>query len=128
MREHVQGTVYLLHFLQPIGNPANPRAMAQHYLGTPVSSGLLTARWPRTRGSSSPRHGLRAAVAPNKLTIRWQPATTNGDQHERSQPGLRRHSGANATVTSTSAGGADRFTNRTTHGPGSSASSAPNRT
>jgi hypothetical protein len=27
------GTVYLLHFLQPIGNPANPRAMAQHYIG-----------------------------------------------------------------------------------------------
>jgi predicted GIY-YIG superfamily endonuclease len=26
-------TVYLLHFLAPIGNPANPRAMAQHYLG-----------------------------------------------------------------------------------------------
>jgi hypothetical protein len=33
MREHVQGTVYLLHFLEPIGNPTNPRAMAQHYLG-----------------------------------------------------------------------------------------------
>jgi hypothetical protein len=28
-----QGTVYLLHFLEPIGNPANRRAMAQHYLG-----------------------------------------------------------------------------------------------
>ncbi len=27
------GTVYLLHFLEPIGNPANPRAMAQHYIG-----------------------------------------------------------------------------------------------
>jgi hypothetical protein len=28
-----QGTVYLLHFLEPIGNPSNPRAMAQHYIG-----------------------------------------------------------------------------------------------
>jgi hypothetical protein len=26
-------TVYLLHFATPIGNPANPRAMAQHYIG-----------------------------------------------------------------------------------------------
>ena len=44
MRTHVQGTVYLLHFLEPIGNPANPRAMAQHYLGKPASSGLLRPR------------------------------------------------------------------------------------
>ena len=29
----MEGTVYLLHFLEPIGNPANPRAMAQHYIG-----------------------------------------------------------------------------------------------
>jgi hypothetical protein len=33
MASNVQGTVYLLHFLEPIGNPANPRAMAQHYIG-----------------------------------------------------------------------------------------------
>jgi hypothetical protein len=26
-------TVYLLHFLEPIGNPTNPRAMARHYIG-----------------------------------------------------------------------------------------------
>jgi hypothetical protein len=29
----VDGTVYLLHFMERIGNPANPRAMAQHYIG-----------------------------------------------------------------------------------------------
>jgi putative endonuclease len=28
-----EGTVYLLHFNQPIGNPDNPRAQAQHYVG-----------------------------------------------------------------------------------------------
>jgi hypothetical protein len=33
MRRDVTGTVYLCHFLAPIGNQANPRAMAQHYLG-----------------------------------------------------------------------------------------------
>jgi hypothetical protein len=27
------GTVYLLHFLEPIGNPSNPHGMAQHYIG-----------------------------------------------------------------------------------------------
>jgi len=27
------GTVYLLHFLAPIGNFANRRAMARHYIG-----------------------------------------------------------------------------------------------
>ena len=27
-------TVYLLHFAARLGNPANPHAMAQHYLGT----------------------------------------------------------------------------------------------
>lgn len=26
-------TVYVLHFAEPIGNPSNPRAMAQHYIG-----------------------------------------------------------------------------------------------
>jgi predicted GIY-YIG superfamily endonuclease len=25
--------VYLLHAMEPIGNPLNPRAMAQHYIG-----------------------------------------------------------------------------------------------
>ena len=37
MPNHVQGTVYLLHFLAPIGNPANPYAMAQHYLGVDLT-------------------------------------------------------------------------------------------
>ena len=27
------GTVYLIHFDRPIGNPDNPRAQAQHYIG-----------------------------------------------------------------------------------------------
>lgn len=32
-RVPIVGAVYLLHFDQPIGNPANPRALAQHYMG-----------------------------------------------------------------------------------------------
>jgi hypothetical protein len=30
-------TVYLLHFLEPIGNHSNPRAMAQHYIGVDLN-------------------------------------------------------------------------------------------
>jgi len=33
MRQDVEGTVYLCHFLSPIGNRANRRAMARHYIG-----------------------------------------------------------------------------------------------
>jgi hypothetical protein len=33
------GTVYLLHFLEPIGNPANPHGMAQHYIGWAAVAG-----------------------------------------------------------------------------------------
>jgi hypothetical protein len=33
----MEGTVYLLHFLEPIGNRANPRAMAQHYIGVDLT-------------------------------------------------------------------------------------------
>jgi putative endonuclease len=29
----MMGTVYLIHFDEPIGNPGNPRGLAQHYLG-----------------------------------------------------------------------------------------------
>jgi hypothetical protein len=54
------GTVYLLHFLEPIGNPANRRAMAQHYTGKPASSGLLPGRWRRTCRSGGSERWLRA--------------------------------------------------------------------
>jgi hypothetical protein len=40
MRSNVEGTVYLLHFLEPIGNPANRRAMAQHYIGWGIEDGI----------------------------------------------------------------------------------------
>lgn len=36
-----KGTVYLIHFDRPIGNPNNPRGQAQHYLGW---TGNLTER------------------------------------------------------------------------------------
>jgi hypothetical protein len=38
------GTVYLLHFLAPIGNPANRRAMAQHYLGVDLSGTRISVQ------------------------------------------------------------------------------------
>jgi hypothetical protein len=37
-------TVYLLHFLEPIGNPANPHGMAQHYIGVDLSGNRISAQ------------------------------------------------------------------------------------
>jgi hypothetical protein len=65
----MNGTVYLLHFLEPIGNPTNPRAMAQHYIGIDLSgrriseqtagNGAAIVRHVQARasGSSSRRPG-----------------------------------------------------------------------
>jgi putative endonuclease len=44
MRQHDEGTVYLLHFLEPIGNPANPRAMAQHYIGVDLNGQRISVQ------------------------------------------------------------------------------------
>jgi len=38
------GTVYLLHFLEPIGNHSNPRAMAQHYIGVDLNGKRIEAQ------------------------------------------------------------------------------------
>jgi hypothetical protein len=35
MRSNVQGTVYLLHFLEPIGNPTNPAPWPSTTSGRP---------------------------------------------------------------------------------------------
>ena len=40
----MEGTVYLLHFLEPIGNPANPHAMAQHYIGVDLTGRRIQAQ------------------------------------------------------------------------------------
>jgi hypothetical protein len=45
-RRDVQGQVYLLHFEVPYRH-------AQHYLGTPASSGFLKGRGPGTRRSKA---------------------------------------------------------------------------
>jgi hypothetical protein len=37
-------TVYLLHFLEPIGNPANPHGMAQHYIGVDLSGTRISTQ------------------------------------------------------------------------------------
>ena len=40
----MNGTVYLLHFLEPIGNPANPHAMAQHYIGIDLNGQRISVQ------------------------------------------------------------------------------------
>jgi hypothetical protein len=41
---HWPSTVYLLHFLAPIGNPANRRAMAQHYIGADLNGSRISVQ------------------------------------------------------------------------------------
>lgn len=56
-------TVYLLHFAQPIGNLANPRGQAQHYIG---STDDLTARLAaHSHGNGA---AIMAAVAAQGIT------------------------------------------------------------
>jgi len=50
------GTVYLLHFLEPIGNPANPRAMAQHYIGWAAVAAERIATQTAGAGAAIVRH------------------------------------------------------------------------
>jgi hypothetical protein len=65
----VTGTVYLLHFLRPIGDLANPRGQAQHYLG-----------WSRApeRRVNAHREGRGAAIVRevNRLGIGFLVAAT----------------------------------------------------
>jgi predicted GIY-YIG superfamily endonuclease len=50
------GTVYLLHFLEPIGNPTNPRAQAQHYLGYSRQPERRISIHTQARGAAIVRH------------------------------------------------------------------------
>lgn len=53
-------TVYLLHFSRPIGNPANPRAQARHYIGWTPDNNLDNRLADHRAGNGS--HVTRAAV------------------------------------------------------------------
>jgi hypothetical protein len=73
-----EGTVYLLHFLEPIGNPANPRAMARHYIGwtadLPARVASHTAHTTPTPGNGTVArivaHVQRAGIG-FKLAATW---------------------------------------------------------
>jgi hypothetical protein len=52
----MDGTVYLLHFLEPIGNPANPHAMAQHYIGWAREAAERVAAHTAGAGAAIVRH------------------------------------------------------------------------
>ena len=71
-------SVYLLHFDRKLGNPANPRAMAQHYLGTArdVNTRLLEHR----AGSGA---AITAAAARQGITFDVVRTWTGGRQLER---------------------------------------------
>jgi hypothetical protein len=90
-----QGTVYLLHFLEPIGNPTNPRAMAQllqhwalvaanriadHTAGN--GAAIVRAVKPRASALSSPPPGRAAgAWSGSSRTASARPATAPSVGH-----------------------------------------------
>lgn len=67
--DNVPGTVYLLHFDRPIGDPANPHAQAQHYIGWAANLNGRLAHHASGTGSR-----LMAAVS--RAGIEWQVART----------------------------------------------------
>jgi hypothetical protein len=52
----MDGTVYLLHFLEPIGNPTNPHAMAQHYIGWALVAAERISAQTAGQGAAIVRH------------------------------------------------------------------------
>jgi hypothetical protein len=86
-----QGTVYLLHFLEPIGNPTNPRAMAQllqHWALVAANriagngAAIVRAVKPRASALSSPPPGRAAgAWSGSSRTASARPATAPSVGH-----------------------------------------------
>lgn len=62
--KHSTTTVYLIHFTRKLGNPANPRAQAQHYIGQAVD---LAARLERHRAGN----GAAIMAAVSRAGISW---------------------------------------------------------
>jgi hypothetical protein len=52
----MEGTVYLLHFLEPIGNPTNRHAMAQHYIGWALVAAERISTQTAGQGAAIVRH------------------------------------------------------------------------
>lgn len=63
------GTVYLIHFSRPVGNPDNPRGQAQHYLGFTDD---LEARLTAHRNGN----GARLMEVLRERGIEWELART----------------------------------------------------
>lgn len=58
----MQGHIYLLHFSAPVGNPANPRAMARHYTGWAIDPEQRNAEHKAGRGAALTRAAVAAGV------------------------------------------------------------------
>jgi hypothetical protein len=70
----MSGTVYLIHFDQPLGDLSNPRGQARHYLG--YTDDLQARLEAHRRGNGS---AIMAAVT--RAGITWQLARTwDGDR------------------------------------------------
>jgi hypothetical protein len=70
MSAEAEGVVYEIHFDEPIGNPENPRAMAQHYTGytSDLASRLEDHRHGRT---AAIMHAVRQAGVGWRVVRTW---------------------------------------------------------
>jgi hypothetical protein len=65
-----QGVCYLIHFSEAIGNPANPRAMAQHYIGHSADPPRRFARHVAGHGSRIVAAAIAAGITV-ELAATW---------------------------------------------------------
>lgn len=55
-------TVYLLHLMEPIGNPSTPHGMAQHYIGWSPEPPARIARHASGDGAKIIRYAMEAGI------------------------------------------------------------------
>lgn len=73
----VPGTLYLLHFSSPLGDPGRPRMSARHYLGWAAD---LDTRLAEHRNGAGARITAAAVRAGIELTCTWTAPGTKNDE------------------------------------------------
>lgn len=56
------GEIYLLHFARPVGNPDNPRGMAQHYIGWALDAAARELEHLAGRGAALTRYAVEQGI------------------------------------------------------------------
>jgi hypothetical protein len=86
-----QGIIYLLHFERPIGDLANPRAQARHYIGFTQNKRTLVQRLEHHREGRGSRlvHAVVRAGIPFEVARTW-PGTRDDERRLKNQKNARR--------------------------------------